>query len=230
MHLAGSDISGGAITAAGSARCRVDAASTLHGLTSGIPIDVPGGQTLTIGAPGITSNGLITVNVGGDYAGTYLTIDGAGTVLGGTGGVRLNRSSGDSNASAGTANLQGTAGASLVMGSGQSLTGSGRVALPVTLNGTLSPGVGVGGVDLMRVDSGGSIVMTSSTQSRFDLASGASFDHVDNLGTVNAAGTLTVTAAPGFAPAPGSTFDTWSRSACRHRGASERGWTRVACG
>ncbi|HZW08228.1 MAG TPA: GC-type dockerin domain-anchored protein [Phycisphaerales bacterium] len=202
VNLGASDISGGSLNAAGSGRFSVFASSNLHGLTSNAPLDVIANHAAIISEPGIVNNGVIKVNHSSAYAGTTLRAAGAAVTLSGSGSVLLNRSGSDGNATAGTADLSATAGSSWSFGAGQTLTGSGRITAPVTMNGTIAPGI-PGANGFIRNDS---IVTFGATgRLHIDIATGSNYDQLQNAGSVALDGTLQVVSAMDF-PA-GTTFD-----------------------
>jgi hypothetical protein len=200
VNLNGCDLSGGSLEASGSGVFTVVAGSTLHGLTSNAPINVNPSTELDVAAPGITNNGVITVNSSASYAGTRMKAVGGAVTLGGGGTVLLNYSTSDGNTTAGTADLVAAAGSSFVFGAGQTLAGIGRINCPVTMSGIVAPGFGAGAVGFIRVEAGQSLSFDANGRLAVDMQSAGSYDSVQNAGTVNVDGSLQIYAAHDFAP------------------------------
>ena len=192
--MSGATVNGGAFTAAGSGRFIVGGTSRLSGISTGVPMDVNGNNSLLLNGTAITNTGVITVNTSGDYAVTSVRSESVGAAINGNGEVRLKRSASDGSANVGTADISGSGGGeTLVFGPGQKLTGSGGIRLPLTMSGSLSPGVGAGSVDFMRIMAPGSVTFTSNGALVVDIASAGSFDRLVNEASIAVDGTLIVT-------------------------------------
>jgi hypothetical protein len=85
----GTAVTGGTVAATNGASGSVSD-STFNGLTLSGPHQVVSGSTLAVAGPGITNNGLITVNHNAANLTCALRNDADGTTIGGTGTVRLN--------------------------------------------------------------------------------------------------------------------------------------------
>jgi hypothetical protein len=142
--------------------------------------------TLSISG-GNTNNGLLAVNPLDGIAVT--TLEGTdNSTLGGNGTVRLG---GFLNRGSLASNTPSTAAS---MGPGQRLEGIGRVETPLTLQGTLAPGLSVGTLHATQP-------VTLTATSTFEAEAGpAATDLLNSSSSFHADGTLTVLLADGFNP------------------------------
>jgi filamentous hemagglutinin len=195
VSLQGAAVNGGLFTSAADGRFTVAASSTVDGVTSGAPIDVNGATSLTVGAGGLTSNGLITVNTGATFQGTSFRAGAPNAAVNGSGEVMLHKSNSDGATTSGTADIGANAGASFVFGAGQTVSGSGRFTASTTMNGRVSPGFPAGAVSFIRNEGGATLTFGNTGQLVIDRNAGGAFDSLVNAGTVALDGVLRVNTA-----------------------------------
>jgi fibronectin-binding autotransporter adhesin len=183
---ANSVITGGTVEGRNGGIISMTGNATLSGLNMLGTTHVQPSITLSISG-GNTNNGLLAVNPLDGIAVTTLAWTDNST-LGGNGTVRLG---GFLNRGSLASNTPSTAAS---MGPGQRLEGIGRVETPLTLQGTLAPGLSVGTLHATQP-------VTLTATSTFEAEAGpAATDLLNSSSSFHADGTLTVLLADGFNP------------------------------
>ncbi len=137
VQFTSATVIGGTIRNSGSSGSSVAFASnTLQSCTFDGNTALNAGSNLVIAGGLLTNNGVLTVNMASVGFLTSLSSSGA-TQIDGTGVIRLN-------ATGSSARLLNSTGDLLTLGSGQTLSGVGQIAAATQIDGTLSPGLGIG--------------------------------------------------------------------------------------
>ena len=173
-------------------------------------LSLTGGRNITTSATAFANSG--TVSIGDGTKGSTLSINGSYTQTAG------------STAVAKASTLTSTA--STVTLQGGALTGSGTVSRPVAMSGTgsVQNGSTAGPLNLAGGYSGAGTVKAT-------LSSASIFDQISVTGTANlTTSSLALSTAPGYTPAPGTTFTilsctvACSRPVCLHLGHRAGAW------
>jgi autotransporter-associated beta strand protein len=143
---------------------------------------------------GVVSNGALTktgtgkLSLNSPTGNTYT----GGTVLGGNAGtLAVNNTSGS-----------GTGTGAVSIGTGSTLTGSFTLSGATVVNGTLSPGAGVGTANFQS-----SLTLSSTTTTQLELAGASSADKLNVIGLFTLGGTVNVVTVGGYVPQLGDSFD-----------------------
>lgn len=160
--------------------------SGANGYNSAVTYTIGGNQVSTTFG-GVITNGNTTSNAANI---THLVKTGTGTLtLDGA-----NSFTGTTTAQSGKLIVNGSlANTAATVASTAALGGNGVLNGPVTCNGTLAPGIGIGTLTLKN-----GLTLAASSQLQFEL--GAISDRVDVTGDLTLAGRLEIFAAPGFVP------------------------------
>ena len=189
-------IVGGTIDSAGSGLVRTIAGTNfLSAVNLKAAMEMKDGTVLVLTGGTITNDNSIAVNPLGASSNTTLRIDGA-LSIGGTGQIVLHATGTRAQISAGT-------GGALTLGSGQTIRGIGQIAVPVTVEGSIAPGLSIGTLAVAAT----SVVTTWQPTSTLDVELGslASFDKISGGSHTINGGTVSVTLTDAYAPA---LFDT----------------------
>lgn len=207
LALSSATITGGSISAInGAVAAILGGTTTVSDATVAGTLQVDNASTLSITGAGITNSGVITINTTGGPSVTNLRTSVSAATIGGVGVIRLNANS----ANLGTSMLSSsTPGNVLTLGAGQTIAGSGRVAVSSTIQGTVSPGLGLGGVGRIEQTSA-SVTMTPTAMFEVDINGLGAGEFDVYTSTVGASltidGALKVNVDDGFTPVLGDEF------------------------
>jgi len=143
----------------------------------------------------LTNNGVLTVNPTVTSATTQLSAAGNNTIIDGVGEIVLNNTTT-------RAQLVNSAGNLLTLGSGQTLSGIGRIAAETHIDGTLSPGLGVGTITATRP-----VSISASGGMLCEFNDSGQSDKFTSTSSVALSGTLEVSFVGGYTASTPEAFE-----------------------
>ena len=196
--LSGAAVTGGTFDSSlGGSVLVQGAGNSISGVNSLNAAGLRNGARLDILAPGLTNNGVLTVNVNQGTSTTAITVT-ADAMIDGTGTIHFGISppNGDYN----DAQLGAADGSTLTIGPDQTVTGKGRLFGDVVLEGTLAPGSSIDTIRMNTNGVGGSLTMTQAAEYTVEASAEEVNDRLDATVPVVIAGTLRFTPIEGFDP------------------------------
>tara|TARA_R110000868_G_scaffold119469_1_gene316650 strand:+ start:380340 stop:383486 length:3147 start_codon:yes stop_codon:yes gene_type:complete len=183
LNLATTTITGGTIDAISTGSTTVSSNSSMQDLINNTPVNVISGSQLRVEGT-VTNNNEIQINPTNGGFGTTLHST-APAIIDGTGDLILGGS---------TSRSQIT-GVGMTLGADQTLRGIGQINAPLTIHGTIAPGLSVGEMDASQP-----ITLTNTSTYEVEVSNFNVNDVIDSSSTFHADGTLDLSLIDGFNP------------------------------
>lgn len=183
LNLATTTITGGTIDAISTGSTTVSSNSSMQDLINNTPVNVISGSQLRVEGT-VTNNNEVQINPTNGGFGTTLHST-APAIIDGTGDLILGGS---------TSRSQIT-GAGMTLGADQTLRGIGQINAPLTIHGTIAPGLSVGELDASQP-----ITLTNTSTYKVEVSNFNVNDVIDSSSTFHADGTLDLSLIDGFNP------------------------------